>query len=898
MKNLKKLLMSIAVVAISFTSCENNFEELQIDHEGFELTVVANNLSRTEYDADLKDIKWSTGDKANVIVNGEVQALTASIDRDDQRIASFTYGSATLTAGTHLVQGFAPSTALDVQYEGDAAVRYSISLPANQAATTTTFDKSADILVADNLYVSITDRDIAAGGKSVGNFNFHRMVAISKFTYNVTDTTLATSDAKVESASFEVVSASGNKFLAGDMHIQPNENGAKYVDAAGAELADTNDCFYGADASKVTVTLTDKPALKDGFTVWFVTAPITLAADDKIIFTINTDDGSTITKTINSVGKELSFTTSRMNTLGVTLDNSIKIEKSIKILAIGNSFSVDAMEYLYGILSDVGYTDITLGNLYIGGCSLETHASHFTSNNASYTYYKNTDNKWTSTASYAPHTALTEQEWDFISMQQASGVSGVASSYDPFLDNLISVVKQKSPNSELVWHMTWAYQGDSTHSSFPTYGSNQMTMYNAIVSAVQSRIVGDGNFVKIIPTGTAVQNMRTSFVGDTLTRDGYHMSYDNGRYLAALTFAKGITGCDLSKVNYTPSQYSYTDTIRAAMKEAVENAMTKPFEVTASTYLTDPDAEKKQSFEYLLSQSGYDIANFEAIELGVMPYSYYNSTGGSGTNSSKIYNSSNVSTNTPTKYAATKIFAKSEIPNGSLIVVKSGYQYRPEGWVALDQKPSARPDNTSATIVVVSDAWWGDYNYRAFNLAKSGNPTLSEEEMAAVCECFAIFTPKSDDATSSPMANLLTQNGYNPSNFTELPINWTKFAYYYSTKDDKGYSPSQLKDTAYSSSTAAKFVATQIFTKSEIPNGSVIVVINGYKYRPEGWTSLDTKNSTSARPGEVSTTLVEVNDSWWGSWNYRGFNVGNGSALTNATADEACASFAIFVPKK
>ena len=40
-------------------------------------------------------------------------------------------------------------------------------------------------------------------------------------------------------------------------------------------------------------------------------------------------------------------------------------DKSISILAIGNSFSVDAMEYLYGILNDIGYEDITLGNLYI-----------------------------------------------------------------------------------------------------------------------------------------------------------------------------------------------------------------------------------------------------------------------------------------------------------------------------------------------------------------------------------------------------------------------------------------------------------------------------------------------------------------------------------------------------
>ena len=40
-----------------------------------------------------------------------------------------------------------------------------------------------------------------------------------------------------------------------------------------------------------------------------------------------------------------------------------------KILAIGNSFSDDAMEHLAEILVGEGYTDFVLGNLYIGGCS-------------------------------------------------------------------------------------------------------------------------------------------------------------------------------------------------------------------------------------------------------------------------------------------------------------------------------------------------------------------------------------------------------------------------------------------------------------------------------------------------------------------------------------------------
>ena len=39
----------------------------------------------------------------------------------------------------------------------------------------------------------------------------------------------------------------------------------------------------------------------------------------------------------------------------------------MKVLAIGNSFSVDSMEYLFYILKDLGQTDIFLGNLFVGG---------------------------------------------------------------------------------------------------------------------------------------------------------------------------------------------------------------------------------------------------------------------------------------------------------------------------------------------------------------------------------------------------------------------------------------------------------------------------------------------------------------------------------------------------
>ena len=62
--------------------------------------------------------------------------------------------------------------------------------------------------------------------------------------------------------------------------------------------------------------------------------------------------------------------------------------KSLKILAIGNSFSTDSMQYLYEIMKAGGVEEIVLGNLYYAGCSLDQHYQFGRTDSTSYTYYK------------------------------------------------------------------------------------------------------------------------------------------------------------------------------------------------------------------------------------------------------------------------------------------------------------------------------------------------------------------------------------------------------------------------------------------------------------------------------------------------------------------------------
>ena len=251
--------------------------------------------------------------------------------------------------------------------------------------------------------------------------------------------------------------------------------------------------------------------------------------------------------------------------------------KSIKILAVGNSFAVDAMRnHLYQMFDAAGYDEIHLAILYVGGCSVDKHYDLIRNDTAGYEYHETTNGDWTSTQDYKASAAFAADDWDIVTVQQVSGYSGMPSSYGN-LDALMDLITAKSGDAKIYWQMTWAYQGDSTHGDFGKYNKDQMTMYNAIVSTVREKIVGNPDFDGVIPSGTAIQNLRTSTLGDTLTADGYHLENSYGDYTAALTWYCTFTGESAYSMFYCPTAVG--DHFRE-IAEAVDNAVDKPYEVT------------------------------------------------------------------------------------------------------------------------------------------------------------------------------------------------------------------------------------------------------------------------------------------------------------------------------
>lgn len=250
-------------------------------------------------------------------------------------------------------------------------------------------------------------------------------------------------------------------------------------------------------------------------------------------------------------------------------------KKSIKILAVGNSFSIDAMEYLWNILNDAGYEDIILGDLFIGGCTIDAHADNIKNNYPSYLYGKNTCGIWNWYENKTILDGILDEDWDIITLQQASGFSGQGDTYQRKRE-IVEYAKAniKNPNAKLYWHMTWAYDKNSPHIHFDFYEKNQDVMYNAIINAVKSEILSDNSFVGVIPSGVAIQNLR-GYIGDNVTRDSFHLSESHGRYAAALTWAKKLCNIDIDSVDWMPPTFAddikpQLDNIRRAVNDAVK----------------------------------------------------------------------------------------------------------------------------------------------------------------------------------------------------------------------------------------------------------------------------------------------------------------------------------------
>lgn len=253
--------------------------------------------------------------------------------------------------------------------------------------------------------------------------------------------------------------------------------------------------------------------------------------------------------------------------------------RTVRILSIGNSFSRDAVEQNLADLAFATADTAIIGNLFIGGCSLERHANNIRTDSHDYVYRKiDATGQRSEFKNYSITQALADDKWDYVSLQQASPFSGMREKYEPYMTEIVKYVKRNTPSKpQIILHQTWAYQKGASNTGFKNYGNSQDSMYRAIVDAYAN--AARRHKIKIIvPAGTAIQNARTSFLGDRLNRDGYHLDMAHGRFTAACAWYETLFGKDVTANPFIPAGMDAD--VAKVSKLAAHHAVAAPATVT------------------------------------------------------------------------------------------------------------------------------------------------------------------------------------------------------------------------------------------------------------------------------------------------------------------------------
>ena len=180
-------------------------------------------------------------------------------------------------------------------------------------------------------------------------------------------------------------------------------------------------------------------------------------------------------------------------------------QKPLKVLMVGNSFSLSCRRYLPRVAASAPDCPLELEIAYIGGCTLDRHMKEYEAS--------------AKDASHRPYTDIRDQpanlqellsrkKWDIISIQQGSHKSWRPASFHPWSERLIEVIRQSNPQAEIIVQQTWSYNsGDPRiHDGAGEWKIDQSEMFRRLDE--NYRALASENGFRIVPVGLAVQMTR------------------------------------------------------------------------------------------------------------------------------------------------------------------------------------------------------------------------------------------------------------------------------------------------------------------------------------------------------------------------------------------------------
>ncbi len=273
MKRLFNSIMAVATIAAAITACtKEDISNIGAPAE-HKITVTAEaGATRTYYDEAQQQMNWNaSGEKLKVFEYNksewDFKAYTTTGYELDGRSAKFSV----TVYGASSSEGFMYSAiypaANYIEFNNSSRKAFKIQIPAAQIPAESSFDPNADLLIAKP--VDLMERPSAL------TFQFHRVAALAKMTLK----------GIAAGEKLDKIEITASKPLAGTLVADLTTG--KLTDAA------------VADGKGLTLTF-DGRATTGEDAIWFTALPCTLAADDTMTITVETDKAT--------YEKEIAFT--------------------------------------------------------------------------------------------------------------------------------------------------------------------------------------------------------------------------------------------------------------------------------------------------------------------------------------------------------------------------------------------------------------------------------------------------------------------------------------------------------------------------------------------------------------------------------------------------------------
>ena len=235
----------------------------------------------------------------------------------------------------------------------------------------------------------------------------------------------------------------------------------------------------------------------------------------------------------------------------------------MQILSIGNSFSQDAQTYLYRMAKNMFSV-----NLFIGGCSLETHFRNMMGDKNAYSL--EICNLRTG-FSMSIKEALLSRAWDVITIQQASPQSYKYDNYFPYVEELAAYVRKMCPRAKLYIHETWGYETGSE--KIEKHGFRTMEEMSEKVFETYARVAEKIGADGIIPSGHGLLALHKA-QDKPVHRDGSHADLGIGRYMLGCIWYETLTG-KLAPENFSDFDVEVTPEEAALVREVAHKTVTE-----------------------------------------------------------------------------------------------------------------------------------------------------------------------------------------------------------------------------------------------------------------------------------------------------------------------------------